>query len=164
MNSEAHSVRSLRRRSRHQAMQMQYKSFAITGATGQQGGSILQYLTRVHPEAEIRAVTRDISKPSARALLDLGPNVKLVRGDLADKQSMKRAFEGVEVVFLITDYWHSQDGKSTVANLNTELMDGITGIDAARETQSLKHFLFGTLIDFASIADVEYRNIYHFSE
>jgi uncharacterized protein YbjT (DUF2867 family) len=52
--------------------------FTVFGATGQQGGAVIKYLLK-HPRFSkkytIRGVTRDVSKPSARALAEQGIEV-----------------------------------------------------------------------------------------
>ncbi|KAF1361144.1 NAD(P)-binding protein [Lizonia empirigonia] len=62
------------------------KAVLITGATGKQGGSVLNQLAS-HPTASqftILAVTRDASSASAKRLLERHPEVLLVQGDLND--------------------------------------------------------------------------------
>lgn len=96
------------------------------------------------------------------ALAKLGPQVEIVRADLDDKPSLVSAFRGADVVYLVTDYWNIQSNPE-ISNLNTEIMNGITAIEAAAETQSLKHFIFGTLPHIsARLADMPWKNIYHF--
>lgn len=57
------------------------KIFTVFGATGNQGGSVIRAILG-HPELsktwKIRAVTRDVSKPSATALKDKGAEVVAV--------------------------------------------------------------------------------------
>ncbi|KAF9903152.1 hypothetical protein BX616_001702 [Lobosporangium transversale] len=59
------------------------ETLAIFGATGQQGGSVINYVLN-HPELSkqfvIRAVTRNPSKPAAQVLQQQG--VEVVKGDL----------------------------------------------------------------------------------
>ncbi|KAM0258919.1 hypothetical protein ACHAQJ_003575 [Trichoderma viride] len=141
---------------------MQYKTFAILGATGQQGGAIVRYLAKTYSDAKIRAITRSPEKPNAQALLSLGPNVSLVQASLSDRQSLVEAFSDAEVVFLVTDYWNTQNNAIS-PNLNTEIVDGMTAIEVAARTKGLKHFVFGTLLDFAPLSDMKWRNMYHFN-
>ncbi|PKK51964.1 hypothetical protein CI102_2253 [Trichoderma harzianum] len=124
---------------------MQYETFAILGATGQQGGAVVRHLAKTYPNAKIHAITRSPEKPNAQALLSLGPNVSLVQASFADRQSLVEAFSGAEVIFLVTDYWNTQNNA------------------VAAGTKSLKHFVFGTLLDFAPLSDMKWRNMYHFN-
>ncbi|KAL7940640.1 hypothetical protein V8C42DRAFT_362115 [Trichoderma barbatum] len=141
---------------------MQYKTFAIVGATGQQGGAVVRHLAKNYSDAQIRAITRSPEKPNAKELLSLGPNVSLVEASFSDRKSLVQAFSGAEVIFLVTDYWNTQNNAIS-ANLNTEITDGMTAIEVAAQTKSLKHFVFGTLLDFAPLSDMKWRNMYHFN-
>ena len=62
------------------------KAILITGATGKQGGSVLNQLA-THSTASqftLLAVTRDASSASAKRILERHPQVLLVQGDLND--------------------------------------------------------------------------------
>lgn len=76
----------------------------VFGATGKQGGSVVQTILS-HPtlssQYTVRAVTRDPSKPAGEALKKLG--VEVVKADLNDKESVRKAVEGSQVVFGVTD-------------------------------------------------------------
>ncbi len=54
------------------------KLLTVFGATGQQGGNLIDYVLR-HPELStiyrIRGVTRDVTKPAALALREKGVDV-----------------------------------------------------------------------------------------
>ncbi|CAI7659725.1 unnamed protein product [Penicillium manginii] len=54
----------------------------ITGATGKQGGSVIQALLDQNADFEILAVTRDTSSNSAQRLQSKSSNIKLVQGNL----------------------------------------------------------------------------------
>ena len=80
------------------------KILTVFGATGQQGGSVIASVLK-HPKLsttyKIRAVTRDPSKPSGEALAKQGAEV--VKADLGDKDSVKKAVEGSYAVFGVTN-------------------------------------------------------------
>jgi uncharacterized protein YbjT (DUF2867 family) len=82
------------------------KVFTVFGATGNQGGSVVRNILE-HPELsktyKIRAITRDVSKPSAIALKEQGAEV--VAADLNDRDSVFKAIEGSSVVFGVTNCW-----------------------------------------------------------
>ena len=71
----------------------------IFGATGSQGGSVLN---AVHASGEfkIRAVTRNPDSDASKALLSRG--VELVKADLTDKDSLYKAVRGSDIVFATT--------------------------------------------------------------
>jgi len=51
------------------------KTILVFGATGNQGGSVIDAILRdpkLAAEWNIRAITRDVTKPSAKALADQG--------------------------------------------------------------------------------------------
>jgi uncharacterized protein YbjT (DUF2867 family) len=81
-----------------------FKIFTVFGATGNQGGSVVNHILE-HPELskiyKIRAITRDVSKPSAVALKEKGADV--VTADLNDRDSVFKAIEGSSVVFGVTN-------------------------------------------------------------
>lgn len=106
----------------------------VTGATGSQGGSVVEYLLK-DGNFNVVALTRDPTKESAKKLENKG--VKLVKGDLGDKDSLTEAFKGVDALFLVTQFWEkfSQD---------QELKEGKNAIDAAKHS-GVKHIVFSSL-------------------
>lgn len=87
----------------------------IFGATGNQGGSVINSLLSDPTTAtkyKLRGVTRDVSKPTAKALVEKG--VEMVAADLDDAGSVNKAVEGAYGVFAVTDYWAKMDGKGEI--------------------------------------------------
>jgi len=76
------------------------KMFAVVGATGQQGGATVRAL-QAH-DAGVRALVRDPQATAVRALADGG--VQVVRADIDDAESMRRAFTDVDGVFAMTTF------------------------------------------------------------
>jgi uncharacterized protein YbjT (DUF2867 family) len=70
----------------------------VLGATGTQGGAVARELLAA--SFRVGALIRDPASVRAQALTDAG--ARLVVGDLADRASLARAFEGVEAVYAIT--------------------------------------------------------------
>ncbi|KAK8188239.1 NmrA-like family protein [Phyllosticta capitalensis] len=60
------------------------KSILITGATGKQGGATIRALLQSKANFGIIGVTRDPSSASAKELLGLSSNIKVVEGNLDD--------------------------------------------------------------------------------
>ena len=58
------------------------KAVLITGATGKQGGSVIDALLVAKADFEILAVTRDTESLSATKLASKSPKIKLVQGNL----------------------------------------------------------------------------------
>ena len=71
------------------------RSILITGATGNQGGATLHNL--LGKGFTLRAMTRKPEGEKARALANAG--VEIVRGDLDDAESLKKALAGVWGVY-----------------------------------------------------------------
>ncbi|RKK88075.1 hypothetical protein BFJ68_g13744 [Fusarium oxysporum] len=60
------------------------RTILISGATGKQGGAVLDRLVKRNADVEILAVSRNPNSPSAQKLLKKSSNIKLVQGDLSD--------------------------------------------------------------------------------
>lgn len=79
------------------------KVLGVIGATGQQGGSVVDFVLN-DPELKslyaIRAFTRDASKPAAQVLAAKG--VDVVQGDAGDPASLKKGLTGVDTLFFMT--------------------------------------------------------------
>ena len=73
---------------------MSNKTIAVTGATGQQGGAVARRL--LAEGWQVRALTRDTSKPQAQELARLGATI--VPGDLDNRAELDAAFKGVDAV------------------------------------------------------------------
>ena len=69
---------------------MSPKTIAILGATGVQGGSVVQALLK-DKSWKVRGITRDTSKDAAKALEKQG--VELVSANIDDEASLLKAFE-----------------------------------------------------------------------
>jgi uncharacterized protein YbjT (DUF2867 family) len=99
----------------------------ICGATGNQGGAVVEALLR-RGRFKVRAVVRDPGKAAALA----GRGVELVTGDLADTESLTRAFSGAAGVFGVTQPW-SRDYRK--ADVEKEVLQGRSIVEAASRAQ-----------------------------
>ncbi len=89
------------------------KILAVFGATGQQGGSVINYVLN-DPELsenyKIRAITLDAQSENAKQLKE---KVEVVRGDVLNRASVETALTGEHTVFAMTtpsfgpDAWRS---------------------------------------------------------
>ncbi len=93
----------------------------VSGATGSQGGAVARSLSDAG--FEVRALTRDPSKPTARALA--GRGIEVVRGDFDDHESLRRALEGVHGVFSVQQFFE--------AGYDGEVRQGKALADAAKD-------------------------------
>ena len=78
-------------------MENKNKTVLVTGATGQSGGATARHL--LASGWQVRALTRDVSKPAARALRDAG--VEVFQGDFSDEGSLIKALNGVYGVYSV---------------------------------------------------------------
>ena len=100
------------------------KIIAVIGATGAQGGSVINaILNDASNNFTARAITRDSTKPNAQKLKERGCEV--VEADLSNKDSLQKAFEGAHGVFGVTDFWATM-------NPDIEISQGKNIADAAK--------------------------------
>ncbi len=95
----------------------------VCGATGNQGGAVLDALLR-RGRLKVRALVRDPRR--AAPLVVRG--VELVTGDLRDTDSLVRAFAGAAGVFGMTQPWSSDYRKADIA---AELIQGRSLVEAS---------------------------------
>ena len=80
---------------------------AVTGATGQQGGSVARGLLR-SGKCAVRAVVRSPDSDAAQALAAQG--AEIVYGDLDKPDTIVSAFTGADAAFLVTTVWNPFGG------------------------------------------------------
>lgn len=73
---------------------------AIVGATGNQGGSILQALKESGEKYRIRTATRDVTKASAKALEAQGVEVTQANLSAENKDELRKFFQGATYGFV----------------------------------------------------------------
>lgn len=83
------------------------KIIAVMGATGNQGGAVVDALLTASDKFAVRAITRNPSSEKAIALEARG--VEVVKGDADDVPSMVAAFSGAYGAFLVTNFWADMD-------------------------------------------------------
>ncbi len=114
------------------------KIIAIVGATGAQGGSLAQaILNDPTHEFAVRAITRKPDSDKAKALAAAGADV--VSADLADANSLTKAFAGAYGAFCVTNYWELFDPEKEMAQARN--------MATAAKNAGLKHVIWSTLED-----------------
>lgn len=84
------------------------KKILVTGGTGSIGFKIVQKLLAFDPHV-IRVLSRDDSKQfAARIRLDNDPRVAFLLGDVRDKERVRMAMEGIDMVFHAAALKHVQ--------------------------------------------------------
>ena len=124
------------------------------------------------PGWTVRGITRDPSKPAAKALAAQG--IDIVRGDMDDVQSLKAAFHGAYAIFAVTDFWagfRDPANHTIAAKLGLlineyaqtlEVNQGKKIADAAAATEGLQRFVYSALSDTRKWSGGKYQWIYHF--
>ena len=110
------------------------KSILVSGATGQQGGAVVQAL--INDNHQITGITRNVSSNKSKKLIDQG--VKMVSVDFTDLDAMVEIMKTVDVVFSLTTPFE--------AGLEAEVAQGITMADAAAKA-GVEHFIFSSVGD-----------------
>ena len=72
----------------------------VGGATGNQGGSVIRFLSESPKPYRIRALTRDATKPNAKRLAEQGVEVVSVSLDAENKAKVIEAYKGADIVFV----------------------------------------------------------------
>lgn len=118
---------------------MTQQFYAVTGATGAQGGAVVHALRRSgHP---VRALTRDPASPAAAELRALGAEV--VRADFDDPASLLAALTGADALFAMsTPFGAGSTPFST--GFAAETRQGIALLDAAVAAGTVRHVVFSS--------------------
>ena len=130
------------------------KILAVFGATGQQGGSVINSVLAdpvLSSQYNIRALTRDPSTPKL-AHLKANSNVTIAAADVTVPSSLASALEGVHTVFAMTAPVFTPDGASV------EAAQAIAIADAALAA-GVKFFIFSTLPSPSAISSGKYTKV-----
>jgi uncharacterized protein YbjT (DUF2867 family) len=120
------------------------KLIAVIGATGQQGGGVVQAL-QARGQFKVRALTRNPDKH--RELAE-----EVVEADLDQPETLKAAFEGAHGAFLVTNFRE----KGT-----DEFKQATAAVRAAKDA-GVKHFIWSTLPDVEAIGNGKF-DVPHFT-
>ncbi|CAI7649486.1 unnamed protein product [Penicillium manginii] len=126
----------------------------VFGATGKQGGSVVSSLLSGGSVSKyrVRAITRDVKKPSAKALSLKGAEV--IAADLSDKGSIVKALKDAYAVYAVTNYWdhHSAD---------VEFAQGKNIADACKE-EGIQHLVWSSLLNVTELSGGVLSQVHHF--
>lgn len=123
------------------------KIIAVVGATGLQGGGVVNAL-KVQGTFAVRALTR---KPESYS----GPADEAIRADLDQPETLKAAFAGAYGVFVVTNFW-DKGGEHV-----DEIAQGKAAVQAAKDA-GVEHFVWSTLPDVEAISGGKYK-VPHFT-
>ncbi|CAG8901777.1 unnamed protein product [Penicillium egyptiacum] len=131
------------------------KVLTIFGATGNQGGSVIDAIladTQLSKEFKVRGITRNISKKSAQDLAQRG--VDVVKADLDSVDSLTKALKGSHTVFLVTNYWE-------IKNPEVEFSQGKNVADVSKAV-GVSHLIFSSLHHVAEATKGRLSHVPHF--
>lgn len=126
-------------------------TIVVFGATGVQGGSVINHLIQSDKPYRILAVTRDPSKPSAKQLEEKG--VTPIKADLGNEAELKAVFNKADYVFCVTNFWESGGEK--------ELENGKRVMDVAKAT-NVKRVFWSGLSNATKLSGGKYKHVEHF--
>ncbi|KAJ6482212.1 NAD(P)-binding protein [Mycena vitilis] len=127
----------------------------VVGVTGNQGGSVAKALAESDKPYRLRGLTRDATKPAARALAAGGVEVVPVALTAANDGGARGVFEGADIVFAVTNYWEHLD-------VNREIAEGKMLIDAAKAV-GVGLFIWSSLESIVKVSNGRYANVHHFN-
>jgi len=114
------------------------KVIAVVGSTGAQGGGLARaILDDPNGGFACRAITRDPNKAQAQALAAKGAEV--VKADIDDVDSLKKAFAGAYGAYCVTNFWEHLSGEKEKAQARN--------LAEAAKAAGLKHVIWSTLED-----------------
>ncbi len=125
-------------------MSITKKIIAVIGATGNQGGSVVNAL-QARGEFHVRALTRNPNKHQ-------GIGDEVVQADLDRPDTLKTAFEGVYGVFAVTNFWE---------NGTDEMAQATAAVNAAKAA-GVQHFIWSTLPNVEKISEGKFE-VPHFT-
>lgn len=146
------------------------KLLVIIGITGQQGSSVYKQF-KDEPGWRIRGITRNPAK-AAHLKAD---NVELVAADLDDEASLRKAFDGANAIFSVTDFWQFLNQPATFQRAEAEgkrpneiamaleIEQGKNVVRAAAaQLATLELLVLSTLSDTIKWTKGEIKHNYHF--
>lgn len=153
------------------------KILTVFGATGNQGGSVIEAVLSdpiLSKEFKIRGITRDASKPAAQALAAKGVEVvtvslvicptcflkspsNLLQADMTSKVSLTEVVKGSDTVFLVTTPDFMSGGGTQ------EQLHGKNVADVAAEA-GVKHLIYSSLLHVTETTNGRLKHVVHFDD
>ncbi|KAF4633875.1 hypothetical protein G7Y89_g4244 [Cudoniella acicularis] len=120
------------------------KLVVVVGATGGQGGSVINRLL-TDGSYRLRGITRNPQSNGSQALTAKG--VEMVTADLNDIESVRAAFKDANIIFAFTNFFEAFATSGPEVAMQVEYAQGVNLAKAASATTSLEHFIWSTLPD-----------------
>jgi uncharacterized protein YbjT (DUF2867 family) len=114
------------------------KIISVIGATGAQGSGLVRAIQAdKNGPFTARAITRDVNSDKAKALAALGAEV--VKADIDDIESLKRAFAGAHGAYCVTFFWAHFSPEKELAE--------VRAMAQAAKDAGVQHVIWSTLED-----------------
>ncbi|KZV94017.1 NAD(P)-binding protein [Exidia glandulosa HHB12029] len=125
----------------------------VIGATGVQGGSVVRNLVQSDKPYRLRGLTRDVSKPAAQELAELGVEVVSANIVVGNESGVQEAFHGADIVFGVTNFWEHMDA-------SREIAEGKLMVDSAKAV-GVKLFIFSGLPHVTKLSGGKFSRVAH---
>jgi uncharacterized protein YbjT (DUF2867 family) len=132
---------------------MSMKLVTILGATGNQGGSVVDALLK-DSNYKVRAITRNPQSEAAKALATRG--AEIFQADVDSYPSLVTAFKGSYAVYALTDFFEPFGKLGAEKAFDIESEQGINLAKAAAATSGLQHYIWSTLPDGGKLTNGKY--------
>lgn len=113
---------------------MKKRKVLVAGATGQQGGSVVQALLK--DGHEVTGITRNLNSPKVKKLKE--QNVELVSVDFTDSKGLVDIIKNADTFFSLTTPFEG--------GIDHEIEQGISMANAAKKA-GVGHFIFNSVCD-----------------
>ena len=123
------------------------KALPITGATGKQGGAVINAFLDMCPLGErftLLGVTRDASSGSARRLATRAAQIKLVQGNLDDVPALLEAAKRANGGESVWGVFSMQVSMGPSVTVEGEVVQGSALVDGALEA-GVSHFVYSSI-------------------
>jgi len=129
------------------------KIFVVAGATGKQGGSIIEHLQNSNLGFKIRGLTRDINTTRAKELKSKG--VELFAVDFTKPESLDAPLKDADTFFILTDAYDPGQMRED------EYKTGVKLVDAAHKNR-VSNIIFSTLPNVEKVSTGKW-DVSHFT-
>ncbi|KAE8152729.1 hypothetical protein BDV25DRAFT_54909 [Aspergillus avenaceus] len=134
---------------------MAKNTIVVFGATGKQGGSVVESILndpKAASQFQIKAITRDVNKDSAKALAAKG--AELATANLNDKESLRSVIKGAYGVFAVTNFWE-------IFSAEVEVQQGKNIAEVSKE-EGVQHLVWSSLLNVNKLTNGVLSKVYHF--
>jgi len=128
----------------------------VSGATGAQGGSVVQSLLSTG-KFHIRALTRKPDSEKAKALAAKG--VEVIKADLFSREDVEKALKGANIAWIVTNFW---DPTIVGGDPQGEIKQGKLIADSAKKV-GLNWLIYSSLSDTTAGSNGRYNAVVHFT-